>query len=313
MKHVCPKLGIEWYSSSGYGFSTCEHPVLSSPLKTLIKHTVDPAVSNEDKSLVAAGLLNHLPVIWHTSLDWTEASQYLLTEFSALAILAAKVDIVDRLSIPKLVINKQTNSLSNLSNWIATLNEAITEESSKQSRYRLEARLARKEAVIARLLNSQIKRNRNKLAVYIAEWAAEVADFPHTFTYTDIGTPIRLSDYWKQIIQASFQDKHLDILSAGIDYDDLCDLVEWLEFNIPHGSTHAAVLMAEVRKTKGILQEFTARKVTQVQTELPMPKKQDYPNHVSYLRARLAWINSKTEIEPVNELINTRTDTYLDL
>lgn len=313
MKHTCPKLGIIWYSSSGYGVSSCEHPVLSTPLKTLIKYTVDPAVENKDKILIAAGLLNYLPVIWHTPLDWSDASHFLLLEFSSIATLAAKLDIVDRIHVPKLVINKQTNSLANLANWILTLNEALSEEAQKQDRYRLEARLARKEAVIARLLNSQIKRNRNKLAIYIADWAAEAAAFPTSLTYTDIGTPIRLSEYWKQIIVSSFQDNHLDILASGTDYDDLCDLVEYLEFNIPHGSTHAAVLMAEIRKTKGILEEFTARKVTIIEPKLPEPKRQHYPDTASYLRAKLAYVNSKTDIQPLNDKLDTRTDTYLDL
>lgn len=313
MKHTCPKLGIEWYSSTGYGFSQCPHPVFSTPLKTLIKYTVDPAVPNKDKVLISAAFLNYLPVIWNTPLDWEYAKQHLLFEFSSLATLASKLSIVNRISVPSLVINKQTASLSNLANWIQTLNESLTEEAQKQDRYRLEARLARKEAVIARLLNSQIKKNRNKLAIYIADWAAEVASFPTSFTYTDLGTPIRLADYWKQIIVSSFQDNHLDILAAGTDYDDLCDLVEYLEFNIPHGSTHAAVLMAEIRKTKGILEEFTARKVKVVEVKTPEPKRQHFPDTASYLRAKLAYVTSKTEIQPVNERIDTRTDTYLDL
>lgn len=316
MKHICPKLGIEWYSSSGYGYSTCEHPIFSTPLKTLIKHSIDPAVSNKDKALIAAGFLNYLPTIWHSPLEYSYAESFLIQEFSSLSTLASKIDIVDRIEIPSLVINKQTNSLSNLSNWILTLNEALSTESQKQSRYRLEQRLARKEAVIARLLNSQLARNRNKLAIYMADWACEAASFPVTFTYTELGTPIRLSDYWKQIIVSSFQDKHLEILSAGIDYDDLCDLVEWLEFNIPHGSTHAAVLMSEVRKTKGVLEEFTARKVRIKEAHelnIPEPKRAQFPDTVSYLRAKLAYVNSKTEIEPLNERLDTRTDTYLDL
>lgn len=324
MKYKCRISGLEFSdsilsnslslslspSSSSY-LST--HPIFSISAKDLIS-IASKALQNPKESdlyLIGLAIFNKLSPDWVTSAK-PEAIPIITANFERLSTLVFSIPIGRRDEFPRFRIDSSNSDFLNLPTWLDSIQSVFDEwkiSGRELAQHRL---LDRKEKILVTLLNHRFTKKPSSIAHALAEWAGIAGEFPTSPFYLPDGTKTTTSDYWKTLIKYSFIESHLEFFSLKVDLDDLSDLIDWCEINIPHGSTHASILMSKLRKSKSILEEFTLPKFkspvlvpelspisqalkeesSEANTYIPVgpePKKSDFKSASDYLRAKLKW------------------------
>lgn len=308
MKLSCPKTGIVWHASVGYGAQVAEHPVFSATLKYLtnVAISAEPGITTADRYLAGCALLNYLvaPGAWRVPLT-DGAVSHVISNISDLASTVIKT-LATKLEWPHITINRDTADLYNLQHYLVSINESI-DSVARISEEREE--LNRKTGNVERLINSNLHRNTPNTAKLLADWAEAAAKFPQeSVTYLPDGTPIALTDYWKAIIISAHTGKHVEMLGAGIDADEVSDLIDWLEFNLEmHGTPQSTELMKSLRTAKEVLEDFSTPMQVQVtkQDADPEPVRKDFKSSIDYLKAKAKWnrenkVNADYDSAPIN-------------
>lgn len=329
MKVYCAKSGIPYSTGELFNYDGIhaihEHPIFSfsnAQLLGFFEHVYsgEGMESNSSESssteqyLLCLALLNKLPNQWKCQVNKELALPYALKYLEPLARLVEKVNANRQYlnSIPSIVIDKTTNDLRCLSDWINAYNEAYAEATNISAAFRRGKQVSRLESVIDRLIAKGFDKNRSRISKVVADWAVVAGDFP-----------VSVKELWYDMVQVSFSDDFLSVLGATATLADYDELIEHCEDYIPHGSTLAAVLMRKLRDARAMIQEFTAptkaqkaAKLAEIDLsdisdeedsrEIPVPVKieatgkviigiskepikSEYPDSISYLRDLIRW------------------------
>lgn len=360
MKMKCPLSGISFQFSS---FQTLEvkqlHPLFSCKPKEVIGTYLAPALSGKlvphEVHLFGTFLLSQLPVErWDRPLLDLASLEYWETFWAKhLEKLSSAILRIDGKEISRLPVfavqcraSSEGQPLGNMKDWLTELHlriaeyyEPISDEAKKRNKvFRAELgetqyvteedcnRLIEK-ALRGSLLND---REKQKFPGIIASWAARVGDFPTAYFQKESGEKVVLAHFWKGIIQAAFD---LDprsmgvasLLSDGVTVEDLDELLEHCQTNIPIGTMQASALFRELEKVKEVIEEFrpsgagstrnldisiailsqkeitdilhevspVAPQVRKEETDPLAPKKEDYPTLSAFVRAKARYAESK--------------------
>jgi hypothetical protein len=162
-----------------------------------------------------------------------------------LTICIGKMNLIKHPSFqaPRIAITPDTCDLSNIEYWIANWEHSIEEWRDGYASYNQSRDLIMRENALEKLIKSPHREI--QLATQIADWAEIAGNFPQSQTLVN-NAPISLAAYWKQIIRKCINK---DAIFA-IPLDDLQELIEHCEENIPHGTIYAHTLMEMLRSGK---------------------------------------------------------------
>ncbi len=228
---------------------------------------------------------------------------------------------------PTFVISPETRFLLNVHHWIEAWETAWKEFQDGYRQVRISAKLVRREEALERLIKNSHK-SISSYAHHLAEWAALAGSFPECPAGADRSGS--LSDYWKEIIEKISQEHGI----FSVPLSDLQELLTHCEDNIPAGtifSNKLFTLLRESIKKQGDflgLGEVDTRETTfsilsstddiesanmaaLIQAAPPAePKRESYPNTISYLKAKLRWemATRSTEFRPKGKRGNDGLD-----
>lgn len=322
MKLKCRISGIEWQESIFPSDPNSDpllslHPVFSMDQKSLISMATSAIENPHETSMYLIGLaaFNHLDPVWQATVNAEVAAPMIASQFERLIKLAFVIPPARRAEFPAFRIDSSNCDFLGLIHWLDAIQSVFDEWKQSGKELELHRMLAKKESTLIALLNSRFSKKSHLIAHALAEWAAIAAEFPKDCFYLADGTTSTVAQYWKVLIKQAFIDDHLEFISMRVDPDDLADLIDYCEMNIPHGTTHAHILMSKLRSAADIVNEFMRPKIKQpmlvVETgtvadllaetgdspsfvkvaaePVSEPKPRDFKSNAEYLRAKLRW------------------------
>lgn len=276
MKLYCPKSGVTYHTSCGYGHGQATHPIFQISTKKLLdqnlEHTWNAKLPPEDVHLLGAALLDKLPVIWDSPLDIENCKKVWAANMEKLAATVLRIDSRVINNLPKFRVTKETRNLSTLSAYLSeistVLNDSFSAFKESTSTFTMDYNRHTAEESIVRTLRTVLDTagRKKKLPNLMADWACDVGEFPKTLITIEIGKPkITLAEHWKSIITRIFSYKSLsEILSDTITLGDIEELIEHCECNIELGSLHSLSLFKRLRETKEVIQEFRSPALSEI-------------------------------------------------
>lgn len=291
------------------------HPIFGLNPTSLLKVATNVNALTDENSYYLTGLavFNLLNPDWRIHAD-PSAVYPIIHNFERLINLAFRIPINRRNEFPYFVIDNNNNDFANLKHWLDSIENVFTEWKANAYELSINQKIMRKEAVLERLIGSKFQKHQNRIASVLADWAELAGQFPTSVFIAPGDIKTTTNQYWKAIIGQCFTNSYSDLIAQKIDIDDLLDLHDYLESNIPHGSTHAAILMSKIRKARDVLLEFYAPakprlviesgskielEFTTVNNNItaesnltnpgPEPKERDFKNRAEFIRARLKW------------------------
>lgn len=360
MKIKCNVSGVTFQLNEFAGAFSNEgiHPIFQMKVEKVIGKFLAPALSEKleetEVHLLGTYLLSNLPVErWESPLldlaPLTYWSKFWPLHLEKLAACVTRMNGKNIKRLPTLAVCSRTGEgkpLSNLKDWLADLNLAINEYYTPLSdEARKRNRLFRAEigetqynteesctALIEKALRGSLlsPREKEKFPAIIANWAAVTGKFPKAVFTTEDHKRTTISDFWKNIIRAAFEQEGkgtgvTTLLLEGVTVADLEELIEHCSVNIPVGTLHSAALFKELEKVKEVIEEFrpgtsgrseplnltievlSSKEVSALLSEVshlpsatpvteydPLaPKKEDYPSLTAYVRARARYAETK--------------------
>lgn len=253
MKILCGISGIEFQCEHFPAYLTSRevtHPIFNLPQRKLLSFIPKFAageLTETDSYLLFVALL--------ASSDLAEfrvpckrtaiTSGIVYNQMEDLVICIGKMNLIRHPSFqaPRIAITPDTASLENIEYWIANWEHSIEEWRDGYASYNQSRDLIMRENALEKLIKSPHREI--QLATQIADWAEIAGNFPQSTTLVN-NAPISIAGYWKQIIRKCINK---DAIFA-IPLDDLQELIEHCEENIPHGTIYAHTLMEMLRSGK---------------------------------------------------------------
>ena len=231
-----------------------------------------------------------------------------------LAIAVSRLNSVSALRqiFPEFVISNETRTLYNVRHWIEVWNDNWKSFQNGNVREIIKDKLVKRETALERLIKSSHV-STSSYAKQIASWAALAGSFPEYLTLhpTIKEQKITMSEYWQWIIIHCAKEK--DIFS--IPSQDVFDLWEHIQTNIPYGTIQSALLFKILKKVVQQHKEFMSLgesnldvsyeileenailgdtdsaalvKIIDSATQEP-PKRSDYASSFEYLKAKMRY------------------------
>lgn len=316
MKATCRYSGLQFqvqYFPYAFNKSVLHHPTFDIPFPDLLQLSQDWMSSRftpVDRRLLFLSLLHSTDLItWRTyaipSDAVIHANMDSMIEWAAFIHGCKNKEQFQ--CLPRYVISKETATLEHVSGWFQTWKEAVEEYKDRYRTYNAAQLQLRREAALERLIKDP-SRTTESYASILAEWASVAASFPTYPTLAPDGSYIPLSDYWKELMRRCGSKQ---MQAWKMDVQELNDIQEHLEYNLPHGTIFAHEALALVRSaiarsqsalgilnisspTFTILSEEDSIEKANILAQAALapavePIRSDYPDNVSYLRAKARW------------------------
>lgn len=309
----CPISGLSYTASSGYGHGIATHPFLLSSNRTSLTAQLQDYLTgdltsdnaNSDESyLYCLAWLPILGVTFSATVDKESAHPFLLANLERMVTIIGKLDNHVRSAFPSFIVTEADRDLSSLPNWLNAIQDCIADISRSRAEFTKDRKLSTIEESLERIIHSVQTKDIPRAAKIIANWAAVAGDFPLGIINDPHANKTNIRDYWCNIIVNSFKEDNMMLLEMRVSVADMDELIEHCEYNIPHGSSYAHILMTKIRAAKEIIQEFTGRPFyKQLGTEaqrIAKPKRSDFRDNMSYIRA-LAKHNAEV-VQSVGEI-----------
>lgn len=362
MKLTCPYSGLP-YQVPGVEFkksSLIPHPFLSLDLNEVLGSML-PRFAREDLTqdethLFGTYLLTKLPIeSWgfpllskatpfYWNAFWLKNIQHLASTVKRLSGKKPK-----NLPTFRLICESQDDSinpLSQLKEWLDTANSCISEyyapisEEALKRNKTFRANLSEEQftseeqcnAVIEKILRGSLStpREKEKFPELVANWAAQVGDFPNSIFRTASGERKTLRNFWKEIIRNCFDlgtsgRGYTAILTSDVTIADLKELQEHCMENIPTGTLQSRALWEELGKLTEVIMEFKApQNISDISIDIlssndlasiledvshvapipslvnddpDAPRKEDYPSLSSFVKAKMVYKKEKELLE----------------
>lgn len=346
MKLTCPKSGIRFTVSCGFGSAKAIHPIFQLSLEKLLVSNY-PAflcgkLDRTDLHLFGTVLLDILPIDrWSTPLSAPEVTNTIWYQtIPKMVQLCSRLYDREFKRLPKFRINKDTNNLKGLPDYLMALEACLDKRSFspvEDAREQAHKQTTDKIYKILRDTEATIK-NRRKLPKLIAQYASIAGDFPQSNCQWQ-GQTITIREFWKSLIELAFDPDNLKVIklletkSDGrpailSDYDEL---LEWCETKIPFGNIHYDTLQQKLKDTIAILEEFSPQ-VQEIDSDklkeeikesntyinghngkdlieplrLPSkePKRSEFTSNLAYIKAKIKWSNAVLEYRDYKDKYN---------
>jgi hypothetical protein len=216
------------------------------------------------------------------------------------------IDILDwmhtiqhpRLSMPHMAITADTATLDNVRNWIAAWAGARADFENGYRTLSISQQIIAKETTLQRLIRDQQKEISDFSGI-LADWAKLSAEFP-SFPTTVNGVTLPIAEYWKQIlVTCSKTPTHI----WRLDIDDMKELLEHLEENLPHGTIYAHATMKLIRDGIATHDNYLGFSIVNYASDIETantktladnapqdePQLSQYPNKIAYLKDKIRW------------------------
>lgn len=329
MKALCAissvEFNVEHFPGSLYSGEIC-HPVFYIPQRKLLTYLPKWSaheLTSTDSYLLFLALLNstelvkfRVPVFRN---DRTNSIIAQNMEFLAKVVSQINTVTTPSFNFPQFAVSPETRYLDNVHYWLEDWHEAYKNFLAGYPSAHDNAKIIRREKALEKLIKSA-HRDSSKFAHSLADWAADAGSFP-TFSlrnpYSSAGQVISCADFWKLIIIRCASSENI----FAIDRNDLVEILEHCEENIPIGTIFSnalfSILRSALEKQKNFLglgdidlsggkYQFVTDDDT-VETanikalidaapsEMPTPEK--YPTKLAYLRAKLRWEMSQASVQ----------------
>ena len=298
------------------------HPIFNLPQKKLLSY-LGKWGANEltptDSYLLFLALLNSSELVQFRvpAIRTKETESIIALNMENLAKTVLTLNVTQNPSIyfPSYVITPDTKDLHNVQYWIQNWKDSYQEFKESKSKG-LDDRdawkkLDHRQSALERLIKNP-HRAISSYSNQLADWAIIAGKFPQSNTISRINNqPCTIADYWKQIIIKASTDEGL----FSLNHNDLEELIEHCETEIPIGTIYSNALFKVLRHAKekhknflglGDLTETTyeilnssdsvedanIRAIIQAAPE-NMPKLEDYPNKLAYMKAKLRYDMSR--------------------
>ena len=319
MKILCSyssiEFNVEHFPGTFYSKEIC-HPIFYLPQKRLLSYTAKWAggeLTPTDSYLLFLAILKssdrvefRVPVFQtpFTPSLIAQNMEYLVRTVIKLNTVSTPASI-----FPSFVISQDTKFLSNVKYWIQNWEEAYNDFASGKAREYDDRKLIHRESALERM----IKNPHKPISAYanqIAEWAIQAGDFPDFLVESPwTKTKITYADFSKQIITKCAKEESI----FSIPRKDIEELLEHCETNISIGSIYGhalfKILKVALDKHKNFLglgdidigsttYQFldsddsveSANIKAMIDSAPPeLPKPEQYPNKLAYLRAKMRW------------------------
>lgn len=319
MRILCGISGINFTCEHFPGFLQSRetyHPIFNMPQRKLIPYSRKWSageLTETDSYLLFLALLNSTDLVdFRVPAKRTEHTPSIIAlNMDPLLRAVWKISSVNHPGIlfPRYAVGPDTADLSTVEFWINNWLEIYADFQAGARRDYDTRKRVQQEAVIERL----IKNPHKPISAYIsqvASWAEVAGEFP-IFTTTDRFTGSRCScaAYWKEcIIRAASPGMLL-----SVPLSDFEEILEHCETKIPIGSIFSNALFKVLRGAIEHHQNFLgllpasqsnprftviensntleSALLQNIKDSAPSlePKRSDYPNQITYLRARFAW------------------------
>ena len=329
MKLYCPISGVSYQTTLGTGHGQAPHPIFYLTLDQVLEQNLEAGITGKlgdtELHLVCCAIFHKLPVVWEVALAETPNTLYIWKRnFEKLASTAIRYKSRKHKEVPQYHIDRFSASLGNLPAYLEEANFAMTSEylaDSPKASYEIQQDEVRILSIIRQSLNKAEKRR--ELPKLMAQWAADVGNFPTGFFPNSKGQTVSISDHWKSIIEAAFKTTdYTDIITSDITFADISELLEHCEQHIDYLSMHSETLLSKLRDMHSVLQEFKNPRVTKANvtevgditasllgevetisasvrnkpqpvTPSSEPVRSNYSSAAKYLAAKLQWQKSR--------------------
>lgn len=284
------------------------HPIFYAPVKSLINRSVDwtnGRLNEKERRLLFLALLNHTGLVRFKVTATPSDTTIQLNMELLLKFIAWRSDIQSSaIKFPEYAINGSTKDLINIRQWLNSNFDIIQAWKTNYAKEYLRRSLATKEGALERAIKSSLRPS-ERLPGMLAKWSLEASNAPK-----------ELHELWTSL----FKLKGIQVYEPQYT-NDLSELLEHLETHLVDslGTIYATQALAHVRKIVianrngisfglgmetmeeleanianpfRIIEESTETHNREVAISLAPahePKKDQYPNVVSFLRAKAAW------------------------
>ena len=319
MKILCSLSSIEFscehFPGSLYS-REAHHPVFQVPQKKLLSYLgkwSQGHLTPTDSYLLFLALLRSTDLVeFRVPAIRTQTTDALVASYmEALAKCVSKINSVTNPSaaFPHYVISQDTRGLENISAWIENWESAYQDFRDGYRSAHDSAKLISREAALERLIKNP-HRPISSYASQIADWAAVAGSFPvFTLVSPFSGFKVSCLEYWKVLIAKCAHEESI----FSIRRKDLEELLEHCEEFIPVGSIYSNALFKILRHalerqrnylglgdldlSRGTYEIIRDRSdvesanlsamVQSAPAHAPTPG--EYPDKLSYLRAKMRW------------------------
>lgn len=318
MQATCRYSGIPFrteYFPYSFRNSSQHHPVFDIPTSDLLEiasNWMDQKYDLTSRRLLFLALIRSTGLVqfrtYARPLDATiHANMDLATEWAAF-IHGLKSE--EQLAcLPRYVVSADNSTLVTIDGWFSTWADAITEYKDQYKSYNAAQMQVRREDALARVIKDENK-HIESYSRSLAEWASIASDFPTGLVPNPFasGESISLTAYWQDIIRKCASRTYQ---IWRLNRTDLDELIEHLEFNLPHGTIVAHEVMQLVRQAAArhdsalgiatidspaftLLDEnenIEKANILAAAAQAPAvePNPADYPSRAGYVLARARW------------------------
>lgn len=252
MKITCPKSGIT-YTSPIFSRATVNqvHPAFSMSQRQLALLVGDHQLgklSTEESILLFLAVADSTSLVeWQAPFKMTpDAASIAYVNMGKLVSAVTRINVIKTPSfhVPHYCVSNRgdANTMAGFMKALSTWEECI-EDFERGTRHAAHAsEVMRIESSLERLLRIA-ERKPEAYARALSHWTRVAAQFP-THIVDRLGSQQTCADYWQYLIQRMIKKQPM----GGIPEDDLTDILEFCEEEIPHGSIFAAALMGHIRE-----------------------------------------------------------------
>lgn len=323
MRVLCAISGLDFEAEHFPGFLAnreCVHPIFQMPQKKLLAYTgqfYTDALTPTDKYLLFLAVLNSSDLVdFRVSVFRTPFTPSIIAQnFERLVRIVCKMNAVlnPNVTFPRYILSYETRNLSNVHFWIDNWYEAYKEYQSGSLRSYESKKLGERERALERLIKNPHKPV-GEYASQIADWAIIAGDVENQFRQQTpnpfTGKSSSMAEFWRTLI---IKAARLDSLYA-IEVKDLDEIIEHFETKLDVlGSIYSHQLLKILRTAQEKRKNFlgmgdltvasasyqilsTDDSVEASNMKLMIdlapetePKASDYPDRVSYIRAKMRY------------------------
>lgn len=299
------------------------HPIFDIPQKRLFQYAIKWAnreLTDTDKYLLYLALFNSTEQIdWRTNARWTVGiTKTIEQNMEALLRIVGKINLVrhPNFVISRIAITPDTRDLTNSPHWIHIWEQGYEDFTTGYKDAALHDKIAAREQLITKLIKDTNKPI-DAYARILADWAEMASAFP-SYDVTIEGRKLPINEYWKQIIVACCKEEKIFLIPKL----HIEKLLEYLEENLDGGSSAAFTVFRLIRDglkkqhnylglgafDLGDTPSFSILRGTETVEDVnkmmminsapdSLPTQAQYPNWISYCRAKAKWDMKQAYIE----------------
>lgn len=228
------------------------HPIFHIPQKKLLSYTSKWAtgeLTETDSYLLFLAILNSTELIQFrtAAIKTVDTPAIIANNMQQLVLTVSRLNSVSALRqiFPEFVVSNETRTLANVRYWLEVWQENYESFNAGNVREIKLEKLRIRENALERMIKSPHV-SVSSYSKKLASWAAIAGNFPeYLVQHPKIKEQkIPMSEYWQMIIIRLAKEDDI----FNIDSQDIFDLYEHIQLNIPYGTIQSNLLMKIMKK-----------------------------------------------------------------